>query len=118
MSSPIDTIFAGAEMLAKLTDGTSVRVRVRQMPARHLIEKVMPVLAVAHQCVEVCCTSVPGGAQLPENWVDMLEDDSLMELWRKARELNFSRAVRLADESLEVATQLLPLAQKRNALPS
>jgi hypothetical protein len=111
-------MFAGEEMLATFVDGTVVKVRVRQMPARHLITKVLPALADKTESIELCCEAVPGTDPLPPQWSDNLTDESGDKLWQKVRELNFSRAMKLAEDSVGVATQLLPLNQKMKSFPA
>lgn len=103
--------------LARLVDGSTLVLRVRQLPARHLttpntgyldlyrLSKESEILAL---CVQSEATPGVWGA-LPTEMVDNLEDATHAALLAAAERLNFSRAVSQAERQIARGTQTLPL---------
>lgn len=96
----MSTVLAGAKVPAELyvagdtADDVKILVVdiwVRQMPARHLLEKVLAAQGDEAALLDLCCTHMRGAPALPENWVDSLTDGSHLELVEKVRALNFFR---------------------------
>ena len=102
--SKLAVIFAGEELPAIMLDGSSVQVRVRAMPARHL-GKVLATCTDEAALLDLVC-SVPspvddkeerlfaGWQPVPANWADNLDDKDpgYAKLLETAKRLNFSRA--------------------------
>ncbi|MBI5692586.1 MAG: hypothetical protein HZC55_21095 [Verrucomicrobia bacterium] len=98
--SKLAVIFAGEDLTARLHDGSSLPVRVRAMPARHL-GRVLALCTDEAALLDFVCLvpaaegeaqPVPGWSRVPEGWADNLTDASHAELLEAAHRLNFSRA--------------------------
>lgn len=108
--SKLAVIFAGEEITAIMLDGSTQRVRVRAMPARHL-SRVLDLCTDEAGLVEFVClvpadspdaaAEVAGWARVPAGWADNLADTSHEELHAAAKRLNFSRAESWARRQLE-----------------
>lgn len=105
---PLETIFRGADVTVSFHAGPPAVVRVRQMPARRLLD-VMSIIEKEAELIELCCVNVPGSDPLPEGWVDALTDESNAVLVEKARELNFSRGSAQLERNAALQKQLKAL---------
>lgn len=121
------TVLAGAKVPASLyVEGDKpddvkiivVDVWVRQMPARHLLEKVLYHQDDEAMLITVCCTNMRGQPELPENWVDSLTDESHVELLEKVRALNFSRMIAQAQRVQKIQKNLEVIAPPMKSSPT
>lgn len=101
--SKLSIIFAGDILPATLLDGTTVAVRVRAMPARHLA-RVLHLADKEAELLDFVCTesATPAGVFEPvePGWADNLTDASHVELYEAAKRLNFSRAAMWAERQI------------------
>lgn len=127
-------LFAGETLGVTLLDGSTLSVRVRALPARHLngyldlrdVGREADLLATVVQISEdlgqktensspssVAPSSVfPGWSPVDAAFVDNLSDESHAALIALADKLNFSRAVSQAERQIATGTSLLPLKNR------
>jgi hypothetical protein len=124
----LSIIFGGEETTAALLDGSSIKVRVRALPARYLGE----VLAVAEKQTDLIelCTSIQvpaegdalppvyAGVRQPEGWVGVpigwtenLSDESHEALYQLARQLNFTRAAAWGKRQIAAKKDSAPIIE-------
>lgn len=123
MKSPTTSVlFAGEVTLANLRDGSSVAVRVRELPARHHLE-LLELFHVGREAdlIQRCTehrlddasTATASDALLWQPidaaFVDNLTDDSHAALSELAQTLNFSRAIRTAQRQIARGQTLQPV---------
>ncbi|MDP2136367.1 MAG: hypothetical protein Q8J74_00800 [Candidatus Didemnitutus sp.] len=106
--SKLSIIFAGEDLTATLLDQSSVAVRVRAMPARHLA-RVLQLADKEAELLEFVCLVpstngegevIPGWTRVPPEWADNLTDESHAQLYEAAKRQNFSRAVSWAERQI------------------
>jgi hypothetical protein len=131
MTTPLQVLFAGAEIPVTLIDGSCATVFVRALPLRHL-HHVIAAYEHKHTFVELCtytkeqATQHPptrfaeiscpvGYSPVPEGWSDNLHDESIDALFKKAEELNFSRAVTWARGQIAAKKTITPLYEETTA---
>lgn len=105
--------------LIKLIDGRTTVLRVRQLPARHLLVPSIGYLDLYRlskeaEILQLCVqqqhgASDPKWAEVDAAFVDNLDDVSHALLLDVAERLNFSRAVSQAERQIARGTQTLPL---------
>jgi hypothetical protein len=122
-------LFAGESLPITLVDGTSLSVRVRALPARHLngyldlrdVGREADLLAAVVQrpCAPPTAAEkadnpdlFPGWAPADAAFVDNLSDESHAALIELADKLNFSRAVCQAERQIATGSKLVPLKQQ------
>lgn len=107
-TSKIAVIFGGEEIPATLLDGSTLLVRVRAMPVRHM-GRVLELCASESELLEFVClvpganaegTEFPGWTRVPSGWADNLCDASHDLLYETAGRLNFSRAATWVDRQV------------------
>ncbi len=104
-STPSTTLlFAGESLSVTLIDKTTETVRVRAMPARHLME-LLDLFDVGREAelLQKCVQRATGGngwQPIDEAFVDNLEDESHLALVEKAKALNFQRAVSYGERQI------------------
>lgn len=106
--SKLTIIFAGEDFAVNLLDDTTVQVRVRAMPVRHL-GRLLQLADHEAELLEFVCVT-PDGTGLPEDrknwapppagWADNLSDASHAQLYEAAKRLNFSRAASWAERQI------------------
>ena len=122
--SKVSIIFAGEEFFGqdeshpqiKLLDGSSVPVRVRAMPARHL-GQVMGLATQQSELIDFVCylpKDIEGGEiagfdKVPQGWADNLTDESHALLWEAAKRLNFTRAAKWAEQQIAAKKFAMPI---------
>jgi hypothetical protein len=128
MSHPNSTalLFAGQLAAVTLRDGTTVSVRVRELPARHHLD-LIELFHVGREADLIArCTERPAPPDLPSPnsdlrpvwtpvdgaFVDNLSDESHVALVDLATTLNFSRAIRTAERQIARGQQLSPVITK------
>lgn len=97
-------LFAGESLAVTLIDKTSATVRVRTMPARHLME-LLDLFDVGREAelLQKCVQRATGGGgfeNVDETFVDSLADESHLALVEKAKALNFQRAVSYGERQI------------------
>ncbi len=127
MNNPNSILFGGevfdgrdeAHPLAKLRDGSTAIVRVREMPARHHLE-LLELFHVGReaQLIERCCELGTKGAADAVTWspidaafVDNLDDATHALLATAAESLNFNRAIATAQRQIARGQKLGPLME-------
>lgn len=130
--NPLDILFGGAAATAVLIDGTQLAVHVRALPQRHLHHVIA---SYEHRplFIELCTYTKAGSGKppagiapdvpaptgfwpVPAGWTDNLSDGSIEDLFQKAEELNFQRAVSWARAQITAKQQIAPLVQETTAM--
>ena len=123
----LPTVLAGAKVPASLYIAGEkpdefkivvVDIWVRQMPARHLITKVIYNEDDESALLAECCTHLRGNPPLPKDWFDSLTDVSHDELVAKVRELNFTRAEAAIKRIRAAQQRLTPYLPPTSSSPS
>jgi hypothetical protein len=119
-------LFAGESLGVTLIDGTSVSVRVRALPARHLngyldlrdVGREADLLAAVVQRPGDAAAEVQPGSgfagwqPVDGAFIDSLSDESHAALVQLADKLNFSRAVCQAERQIATGLNLIPLKKR------
>ncbi|MDP1580650.1 MAG: hypothetical protein Q8M02_10245 [Candidatus Didemnitutus sp.] len=130
--NPLDILFGGTSVTVELIDGTKQSVYVRALPQRHL-HHVISTYEHRHLFIELCTytklttTKIPaeipqeippptGFCPVPVGWADNVCDGSIEDLFQKAEELNFQRAVTWARAQITAKKQISPLVQEMTSM--
>jgi hypothetical protein len=119
----IPMIFSGKTLLVRLLDGALRQCRVRALPARRL-GQVLNLCTNEAALIELCTQAVedtaeigaiqPSYADVPEGWADNLTDESHIELYQAAKELNFTRAADWGKRQIAAKQFQAPLLLEAN----
>lgn len=101
-------LFGGEEIIVKKEDGTDIKVKVGLVPVRHL-GTFIDLYDKPAELVDFI-THIEG-KPVEAGWADCLTDIAVEQIYAKAKELNFSRAVDFGKKEVTAGKEIrMPIA--------